>query len=119
MRNKHYVRLKGGIVIHGFSDAFETPLETDICINEKGGRHFEIDGRINPPLYSECGCHLYRYDTKLRKATEKELEAEWQANNQGNQLSEMERLLQKVVALEEELTNTQMALCEIYETMEV
>ena len=74
--NKHYIRVGNGIVVKGFSDAFETPLETDICINEKGGRHFEIDGEINPPLYNERMCHVYRYDTELRKATEEELKAE-------------------------------------------
>ena len=77
--NKHYIRVENGVVVKGFSDAFENPLETDICINEKGGRHFEIDGVINPPLYDERGCHLYRYDTELRKATPEEIETEWQA----------------------------------------
>lgn len=77
--NKHYIRVENTLVVKGFSDAFETPLETDICINEKGGRHFEIDGVINPPLYDENGCHIYRYDTELRKATAGELDAEWQA----------------------------------------
>lgn len=117
--NKHYIRVENGFVVKGFSDAFETPLETDICISDKGDRHFEIDGEVNPPLYSEYGCHLYRFDTKLRKATVEELEAEWLAIKPENQLSEMEKLLQKVVSLEKELTNTQLALCEIYEAMEV
>lgn len=75
--NKHYIRVKNTLVIKGFSDAFELPLKTDICINEKGGRHFEIDGEINPQLYDERMCHVYRYDTELRKATDEELEAEW------------------------------------------
>lgn len=35
---KHYIRLDSvGRVIKGFSDAFEQPEETDICINEDGG----------------------------------------------------------------------------------
>lgn len=76
--NKHYIRVEDTLVVKGFSDAFELPLETDICINEKGGRHFEIDGEINPPLFDERMCHIYRYDTELRKATEEELEAEWE-----------------------------------------
>lgn len=75
--NKHYIRVENTLVVKGFSDAFELPLETDICINEKGGRHFEIDGEINPPLYDVRMCHIYRYDTELRKATDEELEAEW------------------------------------------
>ena len=79
--NKHYIRVENTLVVKGFSDAFETPLETDICINDKGGRHFEIDGEINPPLFTDNMCHIFRYDTELRKATAEELEAEWQANN--------------------------------------
>ena len=65
--NKHYIRVVDGIVTKGFSDAFEEPTDTDICINEKGGRHFEIDGEINPPMFDERMCHIYRYDTELRK----------------------------------------------------
>lgn len=78
--NKHYIRVIDGIVTKGFSDAFEEPTDTDICINEKGGRHFEIDGVINPPLFNEQMCHLYRYDGELRKATDEELKAEFEAN---------------------------------------
>ena len=78
--NKHYIRLDGNVVTKGFSDAFETPLETDICINEKGGRHFEIDGVINPLMFDMYGCHRYRYDGELRKATDDELKVEREAN---------------------------------------
>lgn len=75
--NKHYIRVENGYVIKGFSDAFETPLETDICISEEGGRHFAINGEINPMLVDfENGVHIYRYDTELRKATEEELTVE-------------------------------------------
>ena len=113
--NKHYIRVENGIVVKGFSDAFEIPLETDICINENGGRHFEIDGEINPPLYDEKLCHIYRYDSELRKATAEELEAEWQEIKPEEQPSEVEKLQAQVAALEEELTNTQLALVEQYE----
>ena len=59
MENKHYIRLdENNYVIKGFSDAFEEPLPTDICINENGGRHFELFGEINP--------NLYGYDFKPR-----------------------------------------------------
>lgn len=76
--NKHYIRVEDTLVVKGFSDAFELPLETDICINEKGGRHFEIDGEINPSLFNENGTHVYRYDTELRKATDEELASEYE-----------------------------------------
>ena len=77
--NKHYIRIENGIVFKGFSNAFELPLETDICINEKGGRHFEIDGVINPPLIYRNGTHVYRFDERLRKSTKEELELEWES----------------------------------------
>lgn len=84
MFNRHYIRVLNGIITKGFSDAFEEPIETDICINENGGRHFEVDGVINPPLVNEEELHIYRYDKKMRKATEEELFAEkWKFNVDG------------------------------------
>lgn len=59
--NKHYIRVDNGTVVYGFSDAFETSLETDICINENGGRHFELFGVINPPLYN-FEFPIYKYE---------------------------------------------------------
>ena len=41
--NKHYVRLNEVFeIIYGFSDAFIIPEKDDVCINEKGGRHFML-----------------------------------------------------------------------------
>ena len=79
LTNKHYIRVdEHNRIIKGFSDAFEKPLETDICINENGGRQFEIDGDVNPSLTNFNMCHLYRYeDGKIRKSTEEELRAEY------------------------------------------
>ena len=63
--NKLYIRIDDiNNIIRGFSDAFEQPLGSDICINEQGGRHFELPilpGQPNPPLQNEDGIHLYRY----------------------------------------------------------
>lgn len=86
--NKHYIRVEDTFIVKGFSDAFEAPLETDICINEKGGRHFEIDGEINPSLYNINGTHIYRYDTEIRKATEEELASEYEIINSKNAVTE-------------------------------
>ena len=69
---RHYVRLDGdNIVVHGFSDEFETPGETDILINDKGGRHFRlvIDGKEtheNPweLIRDERGACLLKWDGK-------------------------------------------------------
>jgi hypothetical protein len=64
-------------IIKGFSDAFEQPLNTDICVNDKGGRQFELLGIINPPLVSMDGTHPFRWDgTKVVIATDDEVKAE-------------------------------------------
>lgn len=71
--NKHYIRLdSNNNVIKGFSDAFEQPLSGDVCINEKGERHFELFGQVNPPLQSPNGVFLYYYtgDTIVVKPQE-------------------------------------------------
>lgn len=98
--NKHYIRVVDSIVTKGFSDAFEEPTETDICINEKGSRHFEIDGEINPPMFDDNFCHLYRYDGNLRKATDEELKAEHDANYVEPELTEEELQWQAITDLE-------------------
>lgn len=76
--NKHYIRIdEKNRIIEGFSDAFENPLETDICINENGGRQFELCGYINPNLVNEYWCHLFIYENgEVREATKEELEEE-------------------------------------------
>ena len=61
--SKHYIRIdEENKIIYGFSSDFENPLPTDICINENGGRQFELLGEINPSLTDNYGCHLFRYD---------------------------------------------------------
>ena len=60
---KHYITVDKGIVIDGYSDEFKTPSDTDICINENGGRQFELLGEINPPLLNGDNCHRFRCDT--------------------------------------------------------
>ena len=72
--NKHYIRInEDNEVIKGFSDAFEDPLVTDICINEDAGRHFKLKGKVNPPLTGDSGQPLYYYKAstdKVKKTTE-------------------------------------------------
>ena len=64
MENKHYERLdENGFVIKVFSDAFEEALETDICVNEEGGRHY------NPAIRREDGLPLYKYVDGVRIET--------------------------------------------------
>ncbi|TFE30845.1 hypothetical protein [Cohnella luojiensis] len=48
---KHYIRInEAGIIVHGFSSAFEEPREGDILVESDAGRHFNfmlIDGQGN------------------------------------------------------------------------
>ena len=75
---KHYIEVDlADMVVHGFSDDFEQPTDGAICINEDGGRHFELNGVINPSM-SDCnGVPLYAFDgKKIIKRDEKEVAAE-------------------------------------------
>jgi hypothetical protein len=50
---KHYIRLDGIFVIKTFSTAFEQPQDGDVCVNENGSRHFNLnvfDSRGLPKL---------------------------------------------------------------------
>lgn len=99
---KHYIRLdENKSIIHGFSTTFEEPLETDICINDNGGRHFEVNGVINPQLKNENGIPLFKYHYKkvVERSTEEkqpELEAILSAPKP---LSETEKLWETVTYL--------------------
>lgn len=76
--NKHYIRLDDQRnIVYGFSDAFEQPQEYDICINEHGGRHFELLGQTNPSLRNDQGVYLYRYvDGEVVAKTQEEIQSE-------------------------------------------
>jgi len=81
--NKHFIRVDASKnIIHGFSDAFENPIETDILINDNGGIHFQliVDGeptQENPPLHDEYGTPLYNWDgNQVTRRTNEEIEAD-------------------------------------------
>ena len=64
--NKHYVRLDtNGSIIKAFSDAFEQPEANDICVNEQGGRHFELDSVSNPPVINTQGQPIYHFTANV------------------------------------------------------
>lgn len=77
-KTKHYIRVDANNrIIKGFSTAFEQPLETDICINEDGGRHFEMLGIVNPPLMNMQGIYLYKYENgEAIERTAEEMQAD-------------------------------------------
>lgn len=75
---KHYVTINdNGVIQRGFSDDFEQPDASAICINEDGGRHFELNGVINPPMMNFNGVPLYKMvDGKVVARMAEEIEAE-------------------------------------------
>jgi len=75
---KHYIITDElGRVLRGFSDDFEQPTESAICITEDGGRHFELNGVINPPMTDELGVPLYKFDgDQVIERTQEELDAD-------------------------------------------
>ncbi len=79
--NKHYISVDdAGRITDGFSDAFRTPSDTNICINEQGGYQFRLfpGGEENPALYD--GMHmipLYKYENgKVVERTDEEIDAD-------------------------------------------
>ena len=87
--NKHYITIGGSNrITDGFSDAFQQPNESDVCINEQAGYQFRLfpGGEENPPLTDMLtGCHLYRYENgHVRKATDAELATELAEIEAGN-----------------------------------
>lgn len=77
--NKHYITVDDhGRIVDGFSDAFRSPAETDICINEQGSYQFRLfpGGEENPILFEEHGIPLYKYDGSVAKRTAEEIEAD-------------------------------------------
>ena len=66
---EHYIRLdNNNRIIKGFSTDFEQPIDGDICVNEDGGRHFNLE------LLDERGLPKLKYiDNEIQKTTEEDL----------------------------------------------
>lgn len=75
---KHYIAIdEAGRILRGFSDDFEQPTDGAICINEDGGRHFELNGVINQPMTDYNGVPLYKFDGKqVVERTQEEMDAD-------------------------------------------
>jgi hypothetical protein len=80
---KHYIRTnESGIIVHGFSDAFETPQPDDILVLENGPRHFHEAWPV--PLTNERGQYRFRWiDGQRVERSQEELDAEWAARPPG------------------------------------
>ena len=80
--NKHYILIDASSrIIDGFSDAFRSPTEDAICINDKGGYQFALFGIENPPLFDGMSMiPLYKYeDGTVKPRTEEELAVDREA----------------------------------------
>ena len=116
----HYIKLQDNKMIRGFSDAFEQPEKDDILIAENAGRHFELDGAINPPLADEQGVALYKYEKgKVIKRTPAEIDADIALipEPEPEPPSEFEilkkALIDKAVLTEKDLTDTETSLKDV------
>jgi hypothetical protein len=69
----HYIRLDANnIIIYRFSDAFETPLQTDICVATDADRHY------NDPYTNERGQFIFKWENgSMVSRTQSELDVEW------------------------------------------
>ena len=75
--HNHYIRtIEDGIIVHGFTDAFESPQPDDILIRENGPRHFHEAFR--EPLINERGQFRFRWSNgQIVERTQQELDEEW------------------------------------------
>ncbi|MGO4345549.1 hypothetical protein AB4Z45_08665 [Paenibacillus sp. MCAF9] len=107
---KHYIRTnEAGMIIHGFSSAFEQPLETDYLFAEEASRHFHES--FTEPLTNERGQYRFKViDAEFVARSQEELDAEWQLRPL-TPLSELD-------LLKLENTELKIALAELAEAQE-
>lgn len=113
--NKHYIRIDArNRIIHGFSDAFEQPRDGDICVDEQGGRHFELFSEINPPLLSELGISLYAWKgNKAVKRSDAEIQADIDVLPKSEQPDDLGKIIKEQAEKIELLTGCIMELTEM------
>ena len=80
--NNHYITTDPeGRITSGWSDGPQRDRDTTgaVCINEAGGYQFRLHpgGEENPPLYTEDGIPLYRWDgEQIVRRSEEEVQAD-------------------------------------------
>ena len=80
--NKHYITTDTkGRITSGWSDGPQRDRDTTgaVCINEAGGYQFRLHpgGEENPPLYTEDGIPLYRWEgERVVRRSEEEVQAD-------------------------------------------
>ena len=95
--NRHYIRTdERNRIVRGFSDAFKSPLETDILIEPEGGHQFRLfpGGEENPPLFNMEGIPLYRWDGgKVLSRSESEIDVDLKTLSEATQPPSLEERL--------------------------
>lgn len=82
VRFNNYIRCRAdGAVLAGWSDGdwagYRSPGHEDILITSEGGYHFRLGGVDNPPLFTEDGVPLYRWDGQsVRERSPEDIQAE-------------------------------------------
>lgn len=69
----HYIVVDNGIVINGYSDAFQSYNSNHILVRENAPRHFS---ETIPSLMNDKSQFLYKYDGELKLRTPQELQEE-------------------------------------------
>ncbi|WP_424765689.1 hypothetical protein [Paenibacillus sp. sgz302251] len=88
---KHYIQTnEAGIIIHGFSSAFEQPKAGDLELSGQEGRHFQV------PLLTDRMQYKYKITNgAMAERTQAELDDEWAARPH-DPPSEVETLRQEL-----------------------
>ena len=79
---RHYIAIDAqGRITSGWSDGPQRDRDTTgaVCINEAGGYQFRLHpgGEENPPLYTQDGIPLYRWDgERVVRRSEEEVQAD-------------------------------------------
>ena len=96
--NSHFISVDDrNRITRGFSDAFEPPGESDILINDKGGRHFRLkpSGEENPSLFNDMGVPLFKWTgKKVAERTNEEIQADIEAMKPPLEVHKMEGIMQ-------------------------
>lgn len=105
----HYIRTnEAGMIIHGFSSAFEQPLETDYLFAEEAPRHFHES--FTEPLTNERGQYRFKVvGAVFEKRSQTELDAEWLQQPSATMTAE-----ERIAELEAENLSNMLALVELH-----
>ena len=119
--NEHYITTDTqNRIIAGWSNGPHYGRDTSkaILLNSQGGYQFRLfpGGEENPPLYTMDGIPLYKWDgEKVQPRTDEEIAAD-RAAVPAPTPSKDELRDAQLAAIEAQVTDLQMALCDLYET---